>query len=381
MALALAAAAVLAGLTGCGTERGTAPPDETIRITPSDGATRVAVRTRVTVSVREGRLRHVRVRARQGGPPLPGRISADGRTWRPYGRGRLAAASAYAVDAVARDARGERVTRRTAFTTRAARHRLIGYFTPEHRQTVGIGMIVSIRFNRPVVRRAAVQRAIRVTARPRVPVAAHWFGRTRLDFRPRRYWRPGTRVALDLRLRGVRGAPRTYGVQHKRVWFRVGRDQRSVVEADRHRMTVYRAGRAVARVPVTTGSPENRTYSGRMVITEKAAVTRMNGDTVGFGGQYDIKDVPHAMRLTDSGTFLHGNYWAEPGVFGARNVSHGCVGLRDVRGGSARSPAGAFFRRSLVGDVVTVRGSGEERVAPDNGLGGWNMSWREWRAG
>ena len=39
-------------------------------------------------------------------------------------------------------------------------------------------------------------------------------------------------------------------------------------------------------------------------------VTRMNGDTVGFGGEYDIPDVPHAMRLTTSGTFLHGNYWA-----------------------------------------------------------------------
>ena len=46
-----------------------------------------------------------------------------------------------------------------------------------------------------------------------------------------------------------------------------------------------------------------------MVISEKLKVTRMNGDTVGFGGEYDIKDVPHAMRLTDSGTFIHGNYW------------------------------------------------------------------------
>ena len=40
----------------------------------------------------------------------------------------------------------------------------------------------------------------------------------------------------------------------------------------------------------------------------------MNGATVGFKeddgkGEYDIKDVPHAMRLTTSGTFIHGNYW------------------------------------------------------------------------
>ena len=47
-----------------------------------------------------------------------------------------------------------------------------------------------------------------------------------------------------------------------------------------------------------------------MVISEKLPVTRMNGETVGYGGEYDIKDVPHAIRLTTSGTFIHGNYWA-----------------------------------------------------------------------
>jgi len=39
----------------------------------------------------------------------------------------------------------------------------------------------------------------------------------------------------------------------------------------------------------------------------------MNGRTVGFGGEYDIPDVPHAMRLTTSGTFVHGNYWSPSG--------------------------------------------------------------------
>lgn len=76
-----------------------------------------------------------------------------------------------------------------------------------------------------------------------------------------------------------------------------------------------------------------------MVIAEKFAVTRMDSRTVGFGGEYDIPDVPHAMRLTRSGTFVHGNYWSEPGVFGRTNVSHGCIGLLDTKGGSADTPA------------------------------------------
>jgi lipoprotein-anchoring transpeptidase ErfK/SrfK len=117
-----------------------------------------------------------------------------------------------------------------------------------------------------------------------------------------------------------------------------------------------------------------------MVVTEMLEVTRMNSRTVGFGGEYDIPDVPHAMRLTDSGTFLHGNYWA-PGAPGNTNVSHGCVGLRDVKGGSSQTPAGWFFDRSLIGDVVEVVRSNDKQVAPDNGLGGWNLSWKQWKAG
>ena len=87
------------------------------------------------------------------------------------------------------------------------------------------------------------------------------------------------------------------------------------------------------------------------------------------------------MRLTTSGTFLHGNYWADAEVFGEENVSHGCVGLRDVKGGSADTPAGWFFDRTLIGDVVEVVNSKDRKVAPDNGLGGWNMGWKEWKAG
>jgi lipoprotein-anchoring transpeptidase ErfK/SrfK len=118
-----------------------------------------------------------------------------------------------------------------------------------------------------------------------------------------------------------------------------------------------------------------------MVISEKLPLTRMNGDTVGFGGEYDIPDVPHAMRLTRSGTFVHGSYWAARSVFGRENTSHGCVGLFDVKGGGAETPAGWLFDHSLVGDVVEVVNSHDRTVSPDNGLGGWNLTWQQWLAG
>jgi lipoprotein-anchoring transpeptidase ErfK/SrfK len=310
---------------------------------------------------------------------VPGHVSRDGRTWRPDDD-RLALAAKYTVDAVAVDKDGHRSARHTTFTTYVPDERFIAYVTPENRSVVGTGMIVSLAFSREIADREAVERAVHVTAKPPVEIRPHWFGRDRLDFRPRQYWKPGTQVTVDLRLRDVEGTPGVYGLQYRTFSFTIGRSQVSLVDAAAHTMEVRRDGALLATVPITAGAPKHTTYNGKMVVMEMLEVTRMNSRTVGFGGEYDIPDVPHAMKLTDSGTFVHGNYWS-PNAPGHANVSHGCVGLRDVKGGGSDTPAGWFFDRSLVGDVIEVVHSDDKKVAPDNGLGGWNMSWRDWTAG
>ncbi|MEU3094691.1 Ig-like domain-containing protein [Streptomyces sp. NPDC006967] len=374
-----------AGCTGDGTVGGAfGPPaaEDVIRVTPGDGSKEVRPGAALRVRVPDGRLESVKVVASQDAreSPVPGRVSADGLTWKPDDE-RLALAAKYTVDAVAVDGEGRRSARHTTFTTFVPEERFIGYVAPEDRSTVGTGMIVSLEFNRGITRRAAVERAVRVTARPAVEIRPHWFGDSRLDFRPEEYWKPGTEVTVDLNLRDIEGAPGVYGLQRRTFTFTVGRSQVSVVDAAAHTMRVRRDGELLTTVPVTAGAWKTPTYNGKMVITEMLEVTRMNSRTVGFGGEYDIPDVPHAIRLTSSGTFLHGNYWAASDVFGSSNVSHGCVGLRDVKGGGADTPAGWFFDRSLIGDVVEVVNSKDKKVAPDNGLGGWNMNWKKWNAG
>ena len=130
-------------------------------------------------------------------------------------------------------------------------------------------MIVSLEFNRRVQNRAAVERAVRVTAKPAVEIRPHWFGDDRLDFRPEEYWKPGTEVTVDLRLRDVEGAPGVYGIQQKTFTFTVGRSQVSAGRrrrahhggTARRRAARHRAdhGRERPRPPRTTGrwwSPE-----------------------------------------------------------------------------------------------------------------------------
>ncbi|MFI9810372.1 Ig-like domain-containing protein [Streptomyces sp. NPDC052301] len=370
------------GPLGLGGALGKPPtPEEVIRVTPDDGSKAVRPRQPLRITVPDGRLEKVSVVRQQDAQqtPVPGRVSADGLTWRPD-QDQLALAAKYTVDVVALDTRGRRSARHTTFTTFVPDQRFIAYVTPENRATVGTGMIVSLAFSRDIVNRAAVERAVHVSARPSVEIRPHWFGKNRLDFRPERYWKPGTEVTVDLGLRDVEGAKGVYGLQSKTFSFTVGRSQVSLVDAESHTMEVRRDGRLLATVPITAGAPKHPTYNGKMVVMDMLEETRMNSQTVGFGGEYDIPDVPHAMKLTDSGTFLHGNYWA-PDAPGNANVSHGCVGLRDVKGGGSDTPAGWFFDRSLVGDVVEVVNSKDKTVSPDNGLSGWNMTWKEWKAG
>ncbi|MFJ9806949.1 Ig-like domain-containing protein [Streptomyces sp. NPDC101158] len=391
---AFAVVALLAGLAGCtGPDGGggvdlTLPgkaraPGDVIRVSPEDGSRGVSADGPLEIEVDSGRLERVSVVQVEDAQrtQVAGEISTDGLRWRPRAGTRLALAAKYSVDAVALDAHGRRSARHTTFTTVVPERRFIGYFKPENRSTVGTGMIVSFSFNREIENRAEVERAVRITSDPPVEVVGHWFGKDRLDFRPAAYWKPGTKVTVELALRDVEGAPGVYGIQRKTVGFTVGRSQVSLVDAEKHTMEIRRDGGVLTTLPVTAGAPKTTTYNGKMVVTELYDVTRMDGRTVGFGGEYDIKDVPHAMRLTDSGTFLHGNYWAAESTFGSANVSHGCVGLRDVKGGGSDTPAGWFFDRTLIGDVVEVVNSRDKQVDPDNGLGGWNMEWSRWKAG
>ncbi|MFD7690627.1 Ig-like domain-containing protein [Streptomyces sp. NPDC059781] len=348
-----------------------------VGIAPEDGAKSVETSGALKVNASKGKLTEVVVK-NPDGDKVEGEISGDGATWTPSTH--LAASTEYTVHAVAKDSEGRTAAEDSSFTTLTPKNTFIGHFTPEDGSEVGVGMPFSLRFTRGITNPEDVEKAVRITTEPAVEVEGHWFGNDRLDFRPEKYWKAGTKVTVDLNLDGVEGRDGVYGEQSKKVSFTIGREQVSVVDAKKLTMKVMRDGKLLKTVPVTTGAPGYETWNGKMVISEKLTVTRMNGETVGYGGEYDIKDVPHAMRLSTSGTFLHGNYWGGD-AFGNRNASHGCVGLRDVRGGwDKEAPAAWFFNQSMIGDVVVVKNSNDATIAPDNGLNGWNMSWEKWKA-
>ncbi|MFF4041885.1 Ig-like domain-containing protein [Streptomyces sp. NPDC001816] len=392
--LALIAGALLVTLTACGggdsgsgsgsgdgkgKDPGTQQGKQStaaVSISPKSGATGVDTSGALKVNVSKGKLSEVTVKDAKG-TKVDGTIAAGGASWTPSTH--LAAGTKYTVHAVAKDSEGREAAEDSSFTTLTPQSTFVGSFTPEDGSTVGVGMPFSVRFTRGITNPDDVEKAIRIKTEPAVDVEGHWFGNDRLDFRPEKYWKAGTKVTVDLNLDGVEGRDGVYGEQHKTVKFTIGRNQVSIVDAKKHTMKVTQEGKVIKTIPVTTGKPGYDTWNGQMVMREKLTVTRMNGDTVGYGGEYDIKDVPHAIRLTDSGTFIHGNYWGGD-AFGNYNASHGCVGLRDVRGGYDKNvPAAWFFNHSMSGDVVVVKNSHDRTVDPANGLNGWNMSWADWK--
>ncbi|WP_369146148.1 Ig-like domain-containing protein [Streptomyces sp. R44] len=355
-----------------------------ITIAPKNGAQNASINNDAKVTVAEGKLTEVTMTSAEG-DTVKGDIAADGLSWKPSGP--LKRATVYKIAATATDAEGLEAHENSSFTTVSQANSFIGNFTPEDGSTVGVGMPVSINFNKAITDKKAVQGGITVTSSSGQEVVGHWFSSTRLDFRPDAYWTEGSTVTLKLNLDGVEGADGVFGVQQKTVTFKIGRNQVSTVDVATKTMTVKQDGKTIKTIPISAGSPENTTYNGQMVISEKFKETRMNGATVGFTdddgkGEYDIKDVPHAMRLSTSGTFIHGNYWGARSIFGSVNTSHGCVGLADVKGaGDPNQTAAWLFDHSLIGDVVIVKNSNDKTIKPDNGLNGWNMSWSEWKAG
>ncbi len=358
-----------------------------ITITPKTGTTGAAVSGAVQVKATGGKLTKVTMTGVASGHTVSGTLSSDGTTWTPNGT--LAHGIQFHISATATDTQGRTTSAQSTFGTKSSTGTFVGYFTPEDGSTVGVGMPVSINFSKAIssADRAAVQRGISVSSSSGQAVVGHWFSSTRLDLRPQTYWAAGSHVTLKLKLAGVEGSAGVYGVQNKTVSFDVGRSQVSTVDASTHTMTVVRDGKVIKTLPISAGSDDHSTYNGQMVIEEKDQTTRMNGASVGFTdsdgkGEYDIPDVPHAMRLSDSGTFIHGNYWTAKSVFGTANTSHGCIGLSDVKGGKDDTTDAAwFYNNSLIGDVVVVKNSQDKTIQASNGLNGWNLSWSQWVAG
>lgn len=386
---AACAAVLLLSLVGCGGDADPAaggPTDDATTEAPTTsvaeitssiaaGATGVKVNRSLRLDVTEGTFANVSV-STEGGR-IKGVLSADKLSWQSTGR--LQPGTTYRVRGVAVDENGLRNVYAARFTTQALTldQQTFPSFFPQSGSTVGVGMPVVVRFDVPVTDHASIQRHVKVTSTPAQPGAFHWISDKELHWRPQKYWKPGTKVTVNADIDSIPAGNGIFGQKSRTNTFTIGRSMISKVDMNTHQMKVFRDGKLIRTLPITTGEqPKFTTRSGIKVISEKYRSRRMNSETVGIpvdsADGYDLDNVEYAMRLTNSGEFVHAAPWSVASQ-GNANVSHGCTGMSTAN-------AGWFYENSMIGDVIEYTGT-TRQMTLDNGFGDWNLPFAEYAKG
>jgi lipoprotein-anchoring transpeptidase ErfK/SrfK len=336
-----------------------------LAITPAGGGD-AAPNRGITVTAAGGRITTVSVDTT--GEPVGGTLNSSGTVWRSTWA--LNVSQRYTVTAAAVGPNGTRVTETSSFRTLTPDRSFTTEIIEGYRQTYGVGMPIVLYFSRPIIDRAAVERALQVRTSKAVVGAWHWDGRCNLApeclyFRPRSYWPAHTQVSFTGHLDGVEVAPGVYGNHTLTQSFVIGEPLTVTANTAGHYMNVYRDGRLFAHWPISTGRPGDETPNGAYLTIEKANPVDM------IGPGYNI-EVPWSVRFTWSGDYLHDAYWSV-GEQGFTNVSHGCVNMSPL-------DAEIFYKMADPGDPVTVTGSPRAGTW-DNGWTMWFLSWGQWVGG
>ncbi len=400
-AVALAAGTVTAGCTAAGADprtRWAAPGSSfaadgtpsaspvTVTFTPATNAADVSPADPVVVSATGGTLKAVTVTA--GAATVAGALDTDQHIWRSTAA--LAYGQTYTITATVADPSGATSDRTSTFSTIKPASTASVAFQANSLAvlkaggTYGVGQVVVVRFSRPVADKAAAQKAVVVDTTPSVDGKFFWLDKQTLHYRPQKYWTPGTKVTVRVKLLGVNLGNGVYGAGDASISYNIGDSRIAVVDTNTHRMLVYVNGQQVKDFPISAGKGGTTkaadgstidffTRAGPHVVLEKAQTVHMTSASYGITDpkdpNYYAEDISLCLRITYSGEYTHSADWNIPD-HGRRNVSHGCINMNPDH-------AQWLFSTFTIGDVVDVKGSPVQLPVWD-GLGDWNVSYAQY---
>ncbi len=346
------------------------PTEPMVAITASPAQTDVEPRTPIVVEADGGKLYDVAVIGPQG--PVEGTLDESGVRWTSL-TGSLDYGASYTIESRAFDARGNMATDVTRFSTIEPEKFFRAYAEPADGDVVGVGIPITVNFNKKVENKAEIEQAMVV--RTPVPLLGAWAWKDNrtVEFRPKELWPGDMDVTVELNFEGVQAREGVFGRKDTAQTFRFRPSMVSIVDAQTYTMAVYEAGELIRTVPVTTGKEGWETRTGTKVILSKERVRIMDAATGGTSPDspnYYRVTAPYAMRLTYSGEFIHAAPWSVASQ-GSANVSHGCVGLSEEN-------AAWWWNENNIGDVVIVENTGRPHGNDGNGLTIWNDSWAQW---
>jgi lipoprotein-anchoring transpeptidase ErfK/SrfK len=343
-----------------------------LSVTPAAGKKGVPVSAEIGLTVAHGKVGAVTLRGADG-KVVSGALRDDGSSWVPSAPLKTNQRYEAVVTATGDDGASKTVT--TSFTTMGAPAHKTGtglYLFADH--TYGVAMPLVVEFS-PGIKKAdrpGVQKRLFVTTSPAQPGVWSWTSDgAQAFYRAPKFWQPGTKISVRAALGGLPTGAGRYGDRDRSATAKIGRDFEMKVDNASKKMSVVQDGKVVRTMPVSLGKPSTPSSSGTMVVMDKLASTVFDTtDTDGAAGYRT--QIEFAQRLTWSGQYIHSAPWST-GAQGHTNVSHGCVNV---------SPSNAkwLFDKTLIGDPVTVQGTGN-KLTYGNGWTAWNVSWTDFVKG
>ena len=377
-AFAVGASGVLAACSGRSTstkpDADQAPAKAEIAFKPAKGASDVIPTDAVGVEVTNGWLQRVTLTNPEGAP-VAGTLNPDRTaftTTEPLGYG---VEYTWGGSAVGRD--GKATPLAGSFTTVTPQVQVNGQFQLADGQVVGVAAPVIMQFDASINddAKATVERALVVTTTPPVEGSWAWLpdeaGGSRLHWRTRDYYPPGTKVHVAANTYGVPFGEGAFGAQDSTLDFEIGRRQVVKAEASSHQIEVSTDEGVIMTLPCSYGEgdlPRNVTRSGIHVVTEKYEDFYMSNPAAGYSNAHER----YAVRISNNGEFIHANP-STTGVQGSSNVTNGCINL-------STEDAQQYFNTAMYGDPVEVTGTRIELSYADGDIWDWAVDWDQWKS-
>jgi lipoprotein-anchoring transpeptidase ErfK/SrfK len=375
--------------SGPATPTSTAPaPAAKVTAHPANGAQGVSPAGPFTVDVADGTLTAVTMTNGEG-KSVKGEVSADRRSWKAAED--LGYSKSYTVVAHAINADGKPVAHTSSFTTLTPDNMTMpdiettGRTALKSGATYGVGMTVSVHFDEPISDKAAAERTLTVTTSPVQEGSWYWMDDQNVHWRPRVYYKPGTRVTVSANVYGKQVSPGLYGQADTSAWFKVGAKHVSISDDKTHMVKVYFNDKLVRTMPTsmgqggyvqgTHGAISLWTMPGTYTVIGHANPVLMDSSTYGLpvNSPKGYKEFIYlATQISTDGIYLHRldtTVWAQ----GNTDTSHGCLNLNKVN-------AQWFYNTSVVGDVVQVKNTGGPPLQVWQN-GDWSVPWAQWKAG
>jgi lipoprotein-anchoring transpeptidase ErfK/SrfK len=347
-------------------------PPVKVDIIPAAAAKQVNPATPASVKVGNGRIESVTLTS-TAGESIPGTFAADGSSW--SATAPLKFNTEYSYTYVVTDGAGRESTATQAFNTVSSTHEADAAIYPLDGMKVGVGQPLQVVFSEPVVNRAAVEKAIKITSSAGQVGAFHWFSDTMVRYRPEGFWAANSTVTMDMQLFGVDLGKGQIANFNKKANIRIGDKKVAIADATAHTFTLSVNDQVVKTLPVSMGDKRFPSARGYAVLMEKNRYDHFRAASIGLKpgdpAYYGEVDVEYSIRLTLSGAYIHQALESAYPYIGNTNVSHGCIGF---------APDGAawVFDNMTTGDVVQIINTEGDYAALDDGYGDWNIPWAEY---